>query len=765
MSGFKNWKIAYRLTTIFLLVGVVPLVIVGVFSLQQAKHALSDLAYNQLISIRDVKKNQVARYLQHLNDQMITFSEDRMVVEAMREFGEAFYELIPENDYSDQDLLSMKRELATYYTQDFSGNYAKLNDGKNPDVNRIVGQLSRDSLALQCHYIKANPHPLGSKEMLDRARDNSRYSRLHANYHPIIRNYLKKFGYYDIFLVHPDTGDIIYSVFKELDFSTSLMNGPYSQTNFADVFRMAKRSSQADSVHMVDFKPYLPSYEAPAGFLASPIYDGSEMIGVAIFQFPIDTLNAIMGERNGMGKTGETYLVGPDHLMRSDSYLDPDNHSVGGSFKDPEKGSVTTEATKAALSGQSSVDIITDYNGNPVLSAYAPISFNSLKWAILAEIDEAEAFAPVKRLRTLVAAAVVVAAIIIVGIAFWFTRSITRPIQAGVCFAEAMSRGDLSQKLDIDQKDEIGVLVGALNVMAANLREMFENIAGGIETLTTSSTELSAVSRQMSSGAEQTSSKSNQLAAAAEEMSTNMNGVAAASEQASTNVQMVAAASEQMNDTIGEIAVNTEKGRTITGEAVNQAHSVSGQVSELGKAALDVGKVTETINEISEQTNLLALNATIEAARAGEAGKGFAVVANEIKDLAKQTADATKDIRMKIDGIQGSTKGTVAEINQIENVIENINDIVGTIATSVEEQSTSTHDIVNNVNQAAQGIQNVNENIAQSSTVSASIAKDVTAVNQTAAEMAEGSHQVSRSAQDLTQLSNNLKHMMERFVV
>jgi methyl-accepting chemotaxis protein len=379
--------------------------------------------------------------------------------------------------------------------------------------------------------------------------------------------------------------------------------------------------------------------------------------------------------------------------------------------------------------------------------------------------DEAHLTKRIKSAESITAVLSAVALALGILAALFIARGITRPIAESVDFAKSLSDGDLTRSLTVDQKDEIGTLCAAMNSMATNLRTMFKDISKGVGTLASSSTELSAISQQMAAGAEQTSGKSNQVAAASEEMSANMNSVAAATEQASTNVQMVAAASEQMSATIKNIAANTDEGRTITGEAVAQAKSVSNRVAELGTAAIDVGKVTETINEISEQNNLMALNATIEAARAGEAGKGFAVVANEIKELARQTASATQDIRQKIDGIQMSTDSTVNEISQIEKVIAQINEIVATIAAAVEEQSASTTEIATNVNQAAQGIQEVNENIAQSTTVSVEIARDVLEVNQAAGEMANGSAQVNTAATELSQLSESLKEMVERFKV
>ncbi len=367
------------------------------------------------------------------------------------------------------------------------------------------------------------------------------------------------------------------------------------------------------------------------------------------------------------------------------------------------------------------------------------------------------------RLITIVV--LIVGIILAVTLGFLLTYLITKPMFKGVDLAKAMAGGDLTKTMDVDQKDEIGILAQSLNEMAGNLRRMFGDISKGVVTVGESSVQLAAISNQMSSGAESTAARSQQVAAAAEEMSTNQSSIAAAMEQASVNINMVASATEEMSATINEIASNSSKAKEITSAAVHQSSKASERVHELGRAADEINKVTEVITEISEQTNLLALNATIEAARAGEAGKGFAVVANEIKELAKQTAGATLNIKNKIQDIQQATGVTVKEINEISAVIADVDKIVSTIAAAVEEQTATTREIAQNVQQASQGITEVNENVSQSSTVAAEIASDIATVNHSANEMNKASNQVKISAKELSDVADKLKVMVAQFTI
>lgn len=352
---------------------------------------------------------------------------------------------------------------------------------------------------------------------------------------------------------------------------------------------------------------------------------------------------------------------------------------------------------------------------------------------------------------------------LILGVAI--TRAITTPLQKAVAMIQAIEQGDLTQQLDINQKDEVGVMATALNRMSVNLRRLIGDVRHGVETLNSTSSELSDLSVDMSANSEETNGRSQTVSAAAEEMSVNMDSVAAASEETSVNVNMMAAAAEEMSATISEIATNTEKTSAITGTAVAKSKKASEQIHELGSAAQEVGKVTESITEISEQTNLLALNATIEAARAGEAGKGFAVVANEIKDLAKQTAEATNEIKGKISKIQEATRGAIADITEITGVVGEVDEMVSIVSVSVEEQASATQEIADNVGQASHGIQEVNENVAQASSVTGEVASDIAEVGQAAQELNVSSKQVSANASDLKELSGKLAETVEQFKV
>ncbi len=348
-------------------------------------------------------------------------------------------------------------------------------------------------------------------------------------------------------------------------------------------------------------------------------------------------------------------------------------------------------------------------------------------------------------------------------VSLFLSRIITRPVNRAVELADALADGDMTRRLSVDTKDEVGALSRALNRIAENLGEMLGEVSSGSGVLSESSRNLASVSSELVRGADETLARSDGVSGAAADLDGRMGSVAAVMEQAAGNINMVATATEEMTATIREIAENTEKARGISDSAVIRAETAAERMKELGGAARDIGAVTDTISEISEQTNLLALNATIEAARAGDAGKGFAVVAGEIKELAARTASATEEIRKMVAGVQDSTSAGITHIDGIREVIGDINEIIVLIAGAMGEQSATTGEIAQNIGQTSLGIGEVNENVALSSTLAGDITGSIAAVNGAARGMSGRSNEVNRHAEALSDLSGKLAEMVGRF--
>jgi len=296
-----------------------------------------------------------------------------------------------------------------------------------------------------------------------------------------------------------------------------------------------------------------------------------------------------------------------------------------------------------------------------------------------------------------------------------------------------------------------------------SLEALLVDIGTKCETVTSASNELLNLSSNMSGKTNEIAKRSTNVTSASEEMSMNINSVAAAMNQTSQSVNSLSVSSEEMNSTVNEISQNSKTAMETSNKAVSQSKIVSEKVDNLAGAAKEIGKITEVISEISDQTNLLALNATIEAARAGEFGRGFAVVANEIKELAKQTAEATLQIKEQIQKIQNTTSLTAEEISQIVAIINEVNDIVASITEAIGEQSHTIQEISSNVAYTSTGIEEVNENVATTSLFADKIAKDIAEVNTDVGMISNSSSMVSKSAEDFLNLANELRDISARF--
>ncbi|MFO7754230.1 MAG: methyl-accepting chemotaxis protein [Desulfobacteraceae bacterium] len=606
------------------------------------------------------------------------------------------------------------------------------------------------------------------------------------------KKYTEMYGYYDLFLINPD-GYTFYTAARQPDYQTNLVSGKYKDSNLGRLVRKVKKTKE---FALADFEPYAPSNGKPAAFIAQPVLHGEEVELIVALELSLTAINKMMQQREGMGKTGETYLVGSDKLMRSDSYLDPESHSVKASFADPNAGSVDTEASNSALSGKAGIKTIKDYNGNDVLSAFAPVDLGDTTWALIAEKNESEVLAPVKEIRNNIILISVIIALIVAAGAYFIARMISAPLLKGVEFADSVAKGDLTATIDVDQKDEVGMLAKSLNDMSISLREIVTELSSNTESLSGASEELSSVSSQMASSAEEMDAQSSSVASAAEQVSANVETVASAAEQSSSSVSNIAAMTEEMSSTfsnvaesahnsadkvdqmaknsesiatgintmaaaieemtssLNEVAGNTQQANQVSRNATKAAESITEKMNGLVNASKQIGKVVGVIKDIADQTNMLALNATIEAAGAGEAGKGFAVVAGEVKELAKQSADATDEISGQIDEIQNSTSAVEDAITEISKVIEEVAGINETIASAVEEQSATAGEISQSVAENARTVKEVSEDAGKSSELVNDIAKSTDEANNTAAEVARHVSELSDAVKEVARSSS-----------
>ncbi|MBL4614627.1 MAG: HAMP domain-containing protein [Magnetovibrio sp.] len=689
-------------------------VVTGVLAFVRSESALEQAAFDKLEAVQKSRISQLSEYLKSIEEDLKAIASNHMSIDALE-------------------------AIATGWDDLGSGQMTKL----------------------QKIYISDNPNKAGEKHKMNAAPDGSNYSAAHAKYHPWFREFLESRGYYDIFLIDND-GNVSYSVFKEADFATNLNDGQWAGTDIAKVYKQVKANYRKGYIAFSDFSPYAPSADTPASFIATPIFDhdGSPH-GTLIFQMPVERLNNVMQNAAGMGETGESYIVGTDLLMRSDSrFLKPGDASSILNQK------VDTAAMQEGLSGKDGVMMGKDYRGIEVLTAFGPLDFNGTTWVIMAEIDMAEVDIPVIQMRNQMIIGVLIILTLMGALGFLFARSITKPISAMTDSMAVLANGNLNAEIPSqDRSDEIGEMAEAVQVFKDNAIEVkrleeeqkaneeratqekrdmllkmaseFENSVGGVVNA------VSSASTEMQSSA-------SSLSATAEETSKQSTTVAAASEEASTNVQTVASAAEELSSSISEIARQVSQSTQISATAVTEVEGANDKVQGLAQAAQKIGEVVALITDIADQTNLLALNATIEAARAGEAGKGFAVVASEVKNLANQTAKATEEISSQIGGIQSATEDAVQAIGSIGGIITQMNEIASTIAAAVEEQGAATSEIARNVEQAAQGTGEVSSNIS--------------GVTQAAAETGASADQMLGAAKELSQQSELLRSEVDKFL-
>ena len=479
MAIINRFSIKSRLLILFLLVSLGSVLATGILSWLRFRQSLEERTFAQLTSIRASKAHEIESYMRSLRSQLEILSEDRMVIAAMVDLNSAYKDL--QSQIIPREWL---KKTEDFYAEDFFPRLAETTQGEQILAN--YSPTKQSAQYLQYHYIANNSFPIAEKKNLTDAQDGSDYSKFHSEYHEIFRNIIQKFGYGDLFLIDFNTEEIIYSVEKKTDFATSLQRGPYRRSNLAAVVEAVKDNPGKDFVQVVDFKPYAASIGVPTAFFATPIYNGPHIVGILAIQFPVDQLNNILtGNQtwDGLGTTGEVYLVGSDFLMRSLSrFLIQDPQGYEANLREAGLSDntialikklqtsvllqpVKTKASNSAIAGVSGTTIVDDYRGVRVLSSHEGLKIEGLEWGIIAEINSSEAFKPLYTLQTYL---IILAAIILL-LVIWLSnivgQNFVNPIQTLIDTTVNIGAGKQKLELNWQRKDEFGQLGKAFDSM------------------------------------------------------------------------------------------------------------------------------------------------------------------------------------------------------------------------------------------------------------------------------------------------------------
>ena len=482
-------KLSIQSKLLLMLLGVCITSIIAIATLgySSGQRILTDSIFNQLISLRESRAYQIETYFQNIRGQVQTTSEFQTVVEAMKGFKDAYQELEKRSI-----TVAWNEQLKTYYKD----NFLPVLDKNLPIQGKrnLFTYFPQNSVAryLQYHYIAANPNKTGEKSLLDFPQDGSKYSQLHKTYNPIFRKFIDTFGYDDLILVDAETGNIVYSVGKEVDFGTNLYTGTYSSSSLAELVRKVRQGRDSSLVMATDFESYSGVYGKPSASIASPIFDGTQLIGILVFKLSTEEINQIMTggehwERDGLGKSGEAYLVGSDRYMRSISRFlveAPEDYfkaieASGLAAKEIAQikslntsvlhQKVESKAVEQAFKRKTGIDFVQDYRDETVLSAYRPLNIDDLNWIILAEIDRSEAFAPIRAFQRQVLLSTAIIVLLVTLIASILSYYFVKPFRTLIDGFRQVAKGKTDVKIKVESKDEFRELANSFNDMVDSL--------------------------------------------------------------------------------------------------------------------------------------------------------------------------------------------------------------------------------------------------------------------------------------------------------
>jgi len=779
LKKIKEWRpsialfssIRNKLLVSLIALVIIPLIASIVLGTINSKNMVMKKSYDNLKAVRTIKANQVKAWFNEQESDARTESASPVVIEAIHTFSTAI---------------------------------AKLNEGEQ--TRR--GRESKGLLKIQDLY---------KGKSTANAGDGSDYSSAHEKYHPVFKRFIRENGYSDLYLINGE-GEVVYSVSKEDFFGANLMSRKYNSTNiFKLVLAMRRKEVKQDTTITSDFD-FLGTAKSPTAYVTSPIYSrtvGGDPIGVLVLRVSNDKIAEIMNERTGLGNTGETYLIGQDHLFRSESRFTKELNVESAILNPLAKDE--SEAANSALQGNSETQIIDeDYLKNEVLCSWAPLliqdptSYNpeGVKWAIVAKIGLKEVQKPIITALQFGVGMFVIISILAVAIAVALSGGLTGQVRRIMDLFSEIGLGNFQARGQVLSRDELGTMTNSLNIMLDNIlpllqtreerdsmqasvmklmdevsglaegdltarAEVTADITGAIaDGFNAMAEQLSVVVRdvkeatlKLSSTTSVVSEAADELVGKSEEQAVKVSDAMASVSELVSSAQQVSENALQSAEVSEQSTVNAKEGAKAVEDTNKAMEAIRDNVQEtaraikrLGESSQEIGNIVQIIDDISERTSILALNASIQAAMAGDAGRGFAVVAEEVQRLAERSANSAKQIDTLVKNIQDEINEAGTSMDEsIQRVVDGSR-LAGDAYKKLQE--------IENVAEKLSGlIQSISRVAEEQSVVSESIAKTMGEVGEISEESAAATHQTSVTMKELTQISDALRESVEIFKI
>ncbi len=661
LHKFQSWKLSSKLVFSMVVGVLVSAAAVGLVSFRQSSNTVLRHESDELSARMISRRTELEREFELVERELLTFAHSRDTIDCLRQMSAAF-QAIPK-ELGEAQVAEARLAAQRFLEHEFRPRLEENGRAWRGVEGYMPTQPAAQVLSEQ--YMAGNPHPPGSKLHLDRGTAALEYNAVHARFHPQMREYLQAFGYYDIFLFDLE-GNAIYTVCKEVDFSTNLLNGPFSDSNLAALVRRARDNMTVGGFGVEDFQPYDPSYGAPAAFMGTPVFDQGQKIGVAVFQFPVDRIGAIIkAEQEDFGQSGQAYLVGADGALRTASRFG----SLGDKLPAETHNLLSTAAREAqALPAQG-------LKGEPCVISFSTLEVKGLDYIVVTEKRMDEIHAPSAALARSVSYMGLAIAALVALCTVFFALSLARPVRATNERIQAIADGDgdLTLRLAEDRGDEFGDTARFLNRFVKNIHDIMCSV--GQHT------------NHIDGSTERINDASQMLASAATQQAASLQEVSASLEELSSMTKQNADNAAQANQVSAQAAEAADRG-------MGEMQRMCAVMEEIKNSSAEISNVIKVIDEIAFQTNLLALNAAVEAARAGEAGKGFAVVAEEVRNLAQRSAEAARNTSRMIatssqraDGAVTISESVRSALSGIVASTKKVSNLMAEIAAASSEQS------------------------------------------------------------------------------